>query len=113
MKEFMESFLFYMMFISPALVGIPLQVIATRKKPVIGGFLAINCIATSVVQFIFVVLYVFYVAYAFPGQAEAVGWIMVAYIILSLVLIGINTAMVFITHFITKWVMNKKLKRAD
>ncbi|WP_066299263.1 hypothetical protein [Bacillus sp. FJAT-29937] len=41
--NYLESFFFIMMGISPALIGIPLQILATRKKQELSWSFLINC----------------------------------------------------------------------
>lgn len=113
MGELIESFLFYMVVLSPAVVGIPLQIRATRKSQKLDKFFAINCILASGIQIIFVVSYVFYVANQGGQQAEAVGWLLVAYILFSIVIIGLNTLMVLVTHYITRWVLKVKANKSE
>ena len=111
MGELIEGFLFYMVILSPAVVGIPLQVRATKKSQRLDKFFAINCILASGVQIIVIISYVFYVANQGGQQAEAVGWLLVAYVLFSIVIIGLNTLMVLVTHFITKWVLKLKANK--
>ncbi|THE10766.1 hypothetical protein E1I69_17635 [Bacillus timonensis] len=111
MGELIEGFLFYMVILSPAVVGIPLQVRATIMSQRLDKFFAINCILASGVQIIVIISYVFYVANQGGQQAEAVGWLLVAYVLFSIVIIGLNTLMVLVTHFITKWVLKLKANK--
>ncbi|MEH7385096.1 hypothetical protein V7147_06730 [Bacillus sp. JJ1521] len=111
MGELIEGFLFYMVVFSPAVVGVPLQIRATRKSEKLDKFFTINCILASGVQIIIIISYVFYVANKGGQQAEAIGWLLVAYILFSIVIIGLNTLMVLLTHFITKWVLKIKAKK--
>lgn len=111
MGELIEGFLFYMVALSPAVVGIPLQIRATRKSKRLDKFFAINCILASGVQIVFIVLYVYYVANQGGQQAEAIGWLLVAYILFSIVIIGLNTLMVLLTHLITKWIIKLRTKK--
>ncbi|MEH7236678.1 hypothetical protein [Bacillus sp. JJ1562] len=113
MGELIEGFLFYMVVLSPAVVGIPLQIRATRKSQKVDKFFVINSFLASGAQIIFVVSYVFYVANQGGQQAEAVGWLLVAYILFSIVIIGLNTLMVLLTHFITKWILKIKDKKME
>ncbi|WP_449536478.1 hypothetical protein [Ferdinandcohnia sp. Marseille-Q9671] len=111
MGELIEGFLFYMVALSPAVVGIPLQIRATRKSQRLDKFFAINCILASGVQLVVVVSYVFYVANQGGQQAEAIGWLLVAYVLFSIVIIGLNTLMVLFTHLITKWILKIRAKK--
>ncbi|WP_010676626.1 hypothetical protein [Bacillus timonensis] len=111
MGELIEGFLFYMVALSPAVVGIPLQIRATRKSQRLDKFFAINCILASGVQIVFIVLYVYYVANKGGQQAEAIGWLLVAYVLFSIVIIGLNTLLVLLTHLITKWIMKIKANK--
>ncbi|WP_453993797.1 hypothetical protein [Bacillus nitroreducens] len=112
MGELIESFLFYLAVLSPAIVGIPLQIRATKKSRKIDKFFKINCMLASGVQFVVLICYVFYVANRGGQQAEAIGWLVVAYIFFSLVIIGLNTILVLVTHFMTKWILKIKNRKA-
>lgn len=108
MQELIESFLFIMMVISPAVVGIPLQVMVTRKKEKLSWFYLVNCIIASGVQLIFVISYTFYVANLDSQRAQAIGWLLVIYVFICIFLVGINSLIILLAHFITKWVMKRK-----
>lgn len=109
MVNYLESFFFIMMAISPALIGIPLQILATRKKQELSRSFLINCILASGVQFIFLISYVFYMANFSTHGGEAVGWLLVIYAWISIFLIGINSLLVLAAHFMTKWVLKRKV----